>query len=153
MADDTAYVALGSNIGDRAKHLSDAITRIEALLHGERVQESSIEETEPLGSVVQEPYLNQMVKFRTALTPRELLHELQNIERAGGRERSVKWGPRTIDLDIVMFHTARCEEPDLRVPHPEIANRPFWQRELAELGAPGYQTSNDSAISPKLHMP
>jgi 2-amino-4-hydroxy-6-hydroxymethyldihydropteridine diphosphokinase len=80
-----------------------------------------------------------MVAVETTLTPRELLDRLHAIERCAGRVREVRWGPRTLDLDIVMFDRQTVNEPDLLVPHPEIPNRDFWQRELAELrGSGGY---------------
>lgn len=94
---------------------------------------SAIEETDPIGPVPQGRYLNQMVLLRTALSARELLDACLAIEQAAGRERAKRWGPRTLDLDIVRFGDLVIEEPDLRVPHPEIPHRPFWQRELTEL--------------------
>jgi len=133
---DVAYIALGSNIGDRLAHLSHARAALALLPGSEVTAESSIEETAPLGPVPQGPYLNQMIALSTDLSPRALLHELHEIERAQGRVRDVRWGPRTIDLDIVCFGVATADLPELRVPHPSIAERDFWQRELAELGAP-----------------
>lgn len=97
------------------------------------VAESEIEETEPLGEISQSNFLNQMIAIRTELTPHALLSELQRIEDQGGRERNERWGPRTIDLDIVQFDGVLCNEADLTLPHAEVANRPFWQRELAQL--------------------
>jgi 2-amino-4-hydroxy-6-hydroxymethyldihydropteridine diphosphokinase len=94
-----------------------------------------VEETEPLGTVPQGPYLNQMVAVETTLSPRVLLDALLTIERAEGRVRTERWGARTLDLDIVRFGSRRVDEPGLTVPHPQLPNRPFWQRELAELGA------------------
>lgn len=131
---DVAYVALGSNIGDRAATLARARAAIGALPGCRIVGESSIEETAPLGPVEQAAFLNQMIAIETTCTPRELLRALLEIERREGRTRDVRWGPRTLDLDIVRFDAQRADDPDLKVPHPEIANRDFWQRELAELG-------------------
>jgi len=74
-----------------------------------------------------------MVALETELAPRELLRRLQAIEHGAGRTRRVRWGPRTLDLDIVCFARQSVHEPGLRVPHPELPNRDFWQRELAEL--------------------
>lgn len=133
-----AYIALGSNLGDRERHLADARARITALPEVSDIRWSSVEETAPVGSVAQGSYLNQMVVFRTTLEPHALLGALQAIEQVGGRERIVRWGPRTIDLDIVFVEGVRCNDPDLVIPHPEIAHRDFWQRELVELGAPGF---------------
>ena len=129
------YVALGSNVGDRAAHLAYARARLAALPRTRLVGESRVEETAPLGSVPQGPYLNQMVLLETALEPAELLVHLHAIESERGRERRIRWGPRTLDLDIVRFGDRAMHEPALVIPHPELANRPFWQRELAELDA------------------
>ncbi len=128
-----AYIALGSNIGDREMTLARARTAI-ANIRGTRVlAESAIEETEPLGSVPQGPYLNQMVAIETELAPRALLSALQRIERAAGRVRSLRWAPRTLDLDIVAIEGTEISDGVLTVPHPELPNRDFWQRELEEL--------------------
>jgi 2-amino-4-hydroxy-6-hydroxymethyldihydropteridine diphosphokinase len=81
----------------------------------------------------QPPYLNQMVLLETRLSPRELLEACHAIERDAGRQRTERWGARTLDLDIVRFGRRRVAEPDLIIPHPELPNRDFWQRELAEL--------------------
>ncbi len=131
---DVAYIALGSNLGDRHEHLAAARQALAELPSSRLLACSAIEETAPIGPAGQAPYLNQMVALETALPPRELLAELHRIERAAGRERRERWGARTLDLDIVMFATQRVSEPGLTVPHPEIANRDFWHRELAELG-------------------
>jgi len=131
------YVALGSNVGDRAAHLACARARLAALPRTRVLNESRIEETAPLGPVPQGAYLNQMVVLETALEPAELLDLLHAIESERGRERraGVRWGPRTLDLDIVRFGDRVVREPGLVIPHPEVPNRPFWQRELAELEA------------------
>jgi 2-amino-4-hydroxy-6-hydroxymethyldihydropteridine diphosphokinase len=127
--------------------LADARARITALPDVSDIRWSSVEETVPVGPVEQGSYLNQMVALRTTLEPRALLGTLQAIEQVGGRERSVRWGPRTIDLDIVFIEGVRCNDPDLVIPHPEIARRDFWQRELAELGAPGFSAEFPSPIT------
>jgi 2-amino-4-hydroxy-6-hydroxymethyldihydropteridine diphosphokinase len=130
---DVAYIALGSNLGDRDAQLA-AARRALADLPGSRVvATTAVEETAPIGDVPQGPYLNQMVMLETELAPRELLDALHDIERAGGRVRDARWGPRTIDLDIVMFEAQRVREDGLVVPHPELPNRDFWLRELAAL--------------------
>jgi 2-amino-4-hydroxy-6-hydroxymethyldihydropteridine diphosphokinase len=127
------FVALGSNIGDRAGNLRFARDQLARLPDTELVRASSVEETEPVGPISQDPYLNQMVLLRTHLSPRKLLQSCQEIERQAGRVREVRWGPRTLDLDIVRFGDREVSEPSLVVPHPEIPNRSFWQLELAEL--------------------
>ena len=131
---DVAYIALGSNIGDRHARLAEARQALAALPSSRLVASSTIEETEPLGPQAQGAYLNQMVALETGLAPSDLLSALHAIERAAGRERRERWGPRTLDLDIVLFARQRVSEPGLTVPHPELPNRVFWQRELSELG-------------------
>lgn len=130
---DVAFVALGSNLGDRAEHLARARESLRALPRTRVIAESAVEETAPLGPVAQGPYLNQMVAIETGLTPRELLEALQCIEQAAGRTREVRWGPRTLDLDIVCYERQSANERDLTVPHPAANSRDFWLRELAEL--------------------
>lgn len=131
---DVAYVALGSNVGDRESILARARTALAELPDSHMIAVSAVEETAPVGPVAQGAFLNQMVAIETELTPRELLRALQEIERAAGRVRNVRWGPRTLDLDIVLMRNQRSDDPACQVPHPELANRDFWQRELAELG-------------------
>ena len=132
---DVAYIALGSNVGDREQQLANARDAIATLPSSRIVASSSIEETAPIGPVTQPHFLNQMIALETELSPHVLLRHLQRIEERAGRTRLVRWGPRTLDLDIVCFGRQRVHEPDLRVPHPELPNRAFWQRELAELRA------------------
>lgn len=130
---DVAYVALGSNLGQREVFLAGARDAIRALNGTRIIGESAVEETAPLGPVAQGPYLNQMIAIETELSPEDLLQELQRIETDAGRVRSERWGPRTLDLDIVMFEHQTVNEPGLVVPHPEIVNRDFWLRELTQL--------------------
>jgi 2-amino-4-hydroxy-6-hydroxymethyldihydropteridine diphosphokinase len=134
-ARERAYVALGSNLGDRAGHLAAARAALAALPRTRLVAESRVEETAPLGGMEQPAYLNQMVLLETALDPRALLAACQAIERSRGRVRGERWGARTLDLDIVRYGHRRIAEPDLIIPHPELSNRDFWIRELAELEA------------------
>ena len=131
--DDIAFIALGSNVGDRQQHLADARRRIAAIDRVTVISASTIEETDPLGQMAQDRYLNQMVAVRTSLSPPELLAALHEIERQGGRVRTTRWAPRSIDLDIVRYAHTTWDSSDLQVPHKEIDNRDFWQRELAEL--------------------
>lgn len=132
---DVAYIALGSNLGDREEHLSRARRAIAALPSSRLLAESSIEETEPLAGLEQPHYLNQMVALETSLAPHELLARLQEIETGEGRTRHERWGSRTLDLDIVCFERQSVETDDLRIPHPGLEQRGFWQRELKELRA------------------
>lgn len=128
-----AYVALGSNLGDRAGCLAFARARMASLPGTRLVGESRIEETAPLGDVPQGPYLNQIVALATTLRVETLLDALHAIEREAGRERRIRWGPRTLDLDIVLVEGESRSGPGLVLPHPGLQDRDFWQRELAEL--------------------
>lgn len=130
---DVAYIALGSNIGDRAAYLALAREGLAAIPRSRLRQVSSIEETPPIGPVPQGPYLNQMAALETDLDPDELLEALHAIERAAGRVRRERWGPRTLDLDIVLFEKGSVSTPRLVVPHPALPEREFWQRGLGEL--------------------
>jgi 2-amino-4-hydroxy-6-hydroxymethyldihydropteridine diphosphokinase len=129
------FVALGSNHGDREAYLAFARESLGALRSTPLVAASSVEETAPLGGRRQPPYLNQMVRLRTRLSPRELLVECQRIERAAGRMRELagRWESRTLDLDVVRYDDVTLDEPGLTLPHPGLPARDFWQRELAEL--------------------
>ena len=131
--DDVAHIALGSNLGDRRAYLAGARSGLSLIPGSRLVAATRIEETIPLGTIAQGPYLNQMVVLQTSLSPTALLDELQRIEDALGRTRDVRWGPRTIDLDIVQFGNAELDTPRLTLPHPGLATRDFWQRELEEL--------------------
>jgi 2-amino-4-hydroxy-6-hydroxymethyldihydropteridine diphosphokinase len=128
-----AFVALGSNVGDRAACLAFARQRLAMLPSTELTAESTVEETDPLGPVPQGRFLNQMVLLRTQLNPHELLTLCQEVEDACGRDRQERWGPRTLDVDIVRYGEHSVHDTVLTLPHPELSNRPFWQRELAEL--------------------
>jgi len=126
-------VALGSNVGDRDAHLAHARQRLGGLPDTRLIAASRVEETAPLGPVAQGPYLNQMVLLETSLSPADLLAQCRAIEAERGRERRERWGPRTLDIDIVRYGARIVREPDLTIPHPELPNRDFWRREIAEL--------------------
>lgn len=126
-------MALGSNVGDRAAHLAHARARLNELPQSRVLAVSRVEETAPIGPVAQPPYLNQMVLLETGLTPAELLAHCRAIEAERGRARRERWGPRTLDLDIVRYGARHVREQNLTIPHPELPNRDFWQREIAEL--------------------
>src|SRR6266478_4235802 len=122
-APERVHVALGSNLGDRAAHLAFARARLAAIPGTQLVGVSTIEETAPLGPVSQGPYLNQMVALDTTLDPRALLERLLAIEADQGRTRGERWGPRTLDLDIVTFGDRVVTAPSLTIPHPELPHR------------------------------
>ena len=130
---DVAYVALGSNLGDREHYLSVARDELARLPKTKVLAVTPLEETTPFGPPGQGPYLNQMVAIDTELAPHALLDALQQIERRAGRVREQRWGPRTLDLDIVKFARQEVADDTLVVPHPGLRDRDFWQRELAAL--------------------
>lgn len=128
----TAYVGLGSNLGDREGNLGRALELLEDL---GPVRASSIRETDPVGVVDQPKFLNAVAELETELPPRELLERLLAIERRLGRDRAVerRWGPRTIDLDLLLYGEETVDEPGLSVPHPRLAERTFVLEPLHEL--------------------
>jgi len=128
-----AYIALGSNLGDRRAHLARARDAIAAIPECRVVGATQVEETEPLGGLAQPPYLNQMLAVETTLDPPSLLERLQRIESEAGRVRGSRWASRTLDLDIVLFDDRAMNAGNLVIPHPGLADRAFWQREVAEL--------------------
>ncbi len=132
----TAFVGIGSNLGDREAHLRRAIDLITAEDGIESSGVSEIRETEPVGPVAQGPFLNGAIRIETDLSPRELLGRLLDIEQRMGRVRSERFGPRTIDLDLLVYGDETVEEPGLTVPHPRLHERRFALEPLAEL-APG----------------
>ena len=124
----TAYISLGSNLGDREAMIRAAIEALPGV-----VAVSELRETEPVGLVDQPPFLNGVARLETELSARELLEALLAVERQLGRERRVRWGPRTIDLDLLLYGSETLEEPGLTVPHPRLHERRFALEPLAEL--------------------
>lgn len=145
-APELADVALGSNLGDRTAYLAAARAAIAALPGTRIIAASRVEETVPIGPGAQGAYLNQMLRLETTLAPLALLDALLDVERAAGRTRtpSERWGPRTLDCDVVRFGARVVRTERLTVPHPELSRRDWWQRELAELDA----ATNSLAHSP-----
>ncbi|MBU4457730.1 MAG: 2-amino-4-hydroxy-6-hydroxymethyldihydropteridine diphosphokinase [Candidatus Omnitrophica bacterium] len=127
------YIGIGSNLGDRQKNMDIAIQRLRETDAIEVNKASSIYETEPAGGPEQPRYLNGVLEIETDLAAIELLSVLQDIENQLGRERIVKNGPRTIDLDILTYGDHEINEPGLKVPHPRMTEREFVQRPLREL--------------------
>jgi len=128
----TVYIALGSNVGDRAEDLSRARERI-AGTDLRIVQASSIYETAPCDVEDQPWFLNQVIECETDLFPRQLLERLQKIEREMGRKRRIAKGPREIDLDILFYGDAVVKAPELEIPHPRLMERRFVLEPLAEI--------------------
>ena len=118
-----AYIGLGSNLGDRAAHLHAALDRLGTYGTVEAV--SPFLETDPVGYAEQPRFLNAAVRLRTTLPPDDLLRGLLSIETALGRVRTVRWGPRTIDLDLLLYDDLVRDDPGLTVPHPRLHERRF----------------------------
>lgn len=128
-----AYIGLGSNLGDREGQIRAALEAIADLPDTDLVRVSSLYDTEPAGEVDQPNFLNAAALLDTELEPRQLLWNLLLIEKRLGRVRTQPWGPRTIDLDLLLYGDEIIEEDDLRVPHPEIIRRSFVLVPLVEL--------------------
>lgn len=131
-----AAIALGSNLGDRRALLTQAFVAIAGLPRSRFVARSSVIETEPVGPAGQGRYLNAAALIQTRLSPRELLTALLDIEKQMGRERRndrAQWGPRVIDLDLLLHGAAVVDEPGLTVPHPRFHERRFVLVPLAEV--------------------
>jgi 2-amino-4-hydroxy-6-hydroxymethyldihydropteridine diphosphokinase len=123
-----AYVGVGANLGDRERTIRAAIDALPGV-----AAVSTLRETDPVGVTGQPPFLNGAVALDTAMTARELLGGLLAIEQALGRERRERWGPRTIDLDLLVYGDEAIDEPGLTVPHPRVHERRFALEPLAEL--------------------
>lgn len=129
-----AYVGLGANLGDREATIRAAAARLAEEPGISVVAVSSLRETDPVGPVDQPRFLNGALALETSLTPRELLERLLAIEQELGRTRDgTRWGPRTLDLDLLLYDDRVIDEPDLVVPHPELAERAFVLEPLVEL--------------------
>lgn len=129
----TAYLSLGSNMGDKKANLLSAIENIKNLENTKVTSQSIILETEPFGYKDQDMFLNACIEIKTLFTPKELLQKLLEIENIMGRKRIIKWGPRIIDLDILFYDDLVVGEKDLAIPHPWICERMFVLEPLSEI--------------------
>ena len=136
--DRRAFVGLGSNVGDRRGFLRAAVQGLRAA--GDVVAVSPLYESDPVGGPPQGPYLNVVVELATRDGPRRLLERCRALEEAAGRVRTVRWGPRTLDADVLWVEGCTVDEPDLTVPHPRLWERRFVVQPLADL-APDLITS------------
>ena len=130
-----AYLGIGSNLGDRLSYLQLAVDHLGASDGVTLVGVSPVYETAPVGGPEQPDYLNAVVAVDTTLTPHDLLGVAQAIEAAAERVRTVRWGPRTLDVDVLLVGDERVDTPDLVVPHPRMAERAFVVVPLADLDA------------------
>lgn len=144
----SVYVALGSNIDNRESYLKQAIA---VLYHHPEIEVkacSSIYETEPVGYVDQAPFLNMVVALSTRMTPQQLLIAMQEIEQKLGRTRDIRWGPRTIDLDMLLYGDEQIVSEELTLPHPRMLERAFVLIPLVEVLAK--QNGANEAVSAEL---
>jgi 2-amino-4-hydroxy-6-hydroxymethyldihydropteridine diphosphokinase len=142
-----AFVGLGSNLGEREVTLRAAVKRLRALPETEVLNVSSFRDTEPVGYTDQPRFLNAAVELETALSARALLGALLELERAFGRDRSAgpAMGPRTLDLDLLLYGDETIDEPLLTVPHPRLHERRFVLEPLAELD-PGLEIPGQGPV-------
>ncbi|HOA73456.1 MAG TPA: 2-amino-4-hydroxy-6-hydroxymethyldihydropteridine diphosphokinase [Phycisphaerae bacterium] len=132
----TAFIGIGANLGDRRGQIEAAVARLAGTPGVADVCVSSLYETEPMGGPAGQPlYLNAAARVETTLEPLELLHALQAIEHELGRVRVERWGPRTIDLDLLLYSDRSIQTPELTVPHPRMQERRFVLEPLAEIAA------------------
>ena len=125
-----AYVSLGSNVGDRGEHLARGVLIV---ADNDQYRASRVYETEPVGGVVQDDFWNLVIEIATAATPRELLARCRDAETASGRTREVRWGPRTLDADVLLVGELTSDDPEIVVPHPRMWERSFVLVPLHEL--------------------
>ncbi|MDD3205163.1 MAG: 2-amino-4-hydroxy-6-hydroxymethyldihydropteridine diphosphokinase [Lachnospiraceae bacterium] len=129
----TAYIAFGSNMGNRDKYIEEAIRKIKEHALCNATQVSSILRTEPYGGQAEGEFLNGVLEMKTLLPPEELLEVLNQIEAEAGRERTVHWGSRTLDLDILLYDEEVISTPKLTIPHIDMENRDFVLEPLCEI--------------------
>lgn len=129
-----SYIGVGSNVGDREAFCRRAVAELASLPETSVLAVSSLYETSPVGGPPQRSFINLVVKIATELTPRGLLAECRRIEERLGREESeIRWGPRVVDLDILLYGEEKVNEPDLEIPHPRLAQRRFTLVPLLEI--------------------
>lgn len=128
-----AYLSIGSNMGDKEQYLKNAIEKLNSTDDCEVVKTSSFIETEPYGNVEQDKFLNGALEIRTLMSPDELLKRVNTIEAEEGRVRTIHWGPRTLDIDILLYDDEIVYTDNLIIPHPDMQNRSFVLKPLCEI--------------------
>lgn len=128
-----AFIGIGTNLGDRKKHIAEALERLERRTDIKVIKSSSLYVTEPIGYVGQDWFLNCVVEVMTSMPPRELLSHCLSIEEQMGRTRTMQWGPRIIDLDILLYDDTVIEDDELTVPHPNMDKRRFVLVPIVEI--------------------
>ena len=128
-----AYIGFGSNVNDRLVHINQALQRLSGVESVLLMQVSSIYETQPVGYDEQNWFLNGVVAVETTLAPQHLLDSLKRVEEQVGRQNRIRWGPREIDLDLLIYDQLRINGPSLTIPHPEMHQRRFVLAPFAEI--------------------
>jgi len=147
-----AYVSLGSNIGNRLYYLQQAVILLRETERLEVVKVSSVYETDPVGYVDQAAFLNIVVELKTLLSPDELLRKCNEIEDELGRTRVVRWGPRTVDLDILLYNEENMKTDNLIIPHPRMTERGFVLIPLVELNTDLIDPQTKQSLSNLAHV-
>lgn len=129
----TAYIAIGSNMGDKSSYLQGAVKSLDELYGCQVEKVSKLITTAPYGGVEQDEFLNGALKLKTLFTPQELLEKLHEIELEAGRERVIRWGPRTLDLDILLYDDIVLDTEDLHIPHIEMHLRDFVLEPMVQI--------------------
>lgn len=152
-----AYLGLGSNLGDRLAHLQRAVEALAGTAGIQVVAVSSVYETAPVGGPAQDDFLNAVAAIDTQLAPRDLLAAATTVEQLEERVREVRWGPRTLDVDILLYDDERIAEPDLEIPHPRMQQRAFVLAplrdvapDLVELPAEGWEGVKETPLALQL---
>ena len=147
-----AFLGLGSNLGDRWEHLREAVASMDDV-----VRVSEVFETDPIGGPEQGAFLNVVVELETDRNPRELLAMCHRLEAAAGRVRAERWGPRTLDVDVLWIDGTTVDEPDLTVPHPRMFERRFVLEPLSELAPEllpeGWRRTTEGHVTPVGRLP
>jgi 2-amino-4-hydroxy-6-hydroxymethyldihydropteridine diphosphokinase len=142
-----AFIGIGSNVGDKIRNCRQAINEISQFRENALLAQSSLYRTEPIGYTEQDWFINCVIKIETSSSAPQLLRVLEGIEKSMGRERTIKWGPRTIDLDILFFNDEVIQLEGLTVPHPEVQNRAFVLIPLREIARDYVHPSLKKSIS------
>ncbi|KRG12866.1 2-amino-4-hydroxy-6-hydroxymethyldihydropteridine diphosphokinase [Lederbergia galactosidilytica] len=144
--ENVAFISLGSNMGNRLEYLKQAIKRLSHCSEVQIEKLSSIYETEPIGFTDQDQFLNMVIKISTSLSPHQLLTLCLDVEREIGRIREFKWGPRVIDLDILLYNKENIMMEDLQIPHPRMNERAFVLIPLMEIDSMLFLPSSNAPL-------
>lgn len=147
-----AFISLGSNIGNRLEYLQQAVDLLQQIEHVNVANMSSVYETDPVGYEDQAAFLNMVVEIKTILTPHEILKKCNEIEAKLGRKRDIRWGPRTVDLDILLYNEENVKTEDLIIPHPRMMERGFVLIPLVELQANLVDPQSKQLIADVAHV-